>query len=190
MKFYVVAFCALLSLGVGACTNNTGAPLAQMTFDHVKPFPVYVASYEPENIYASGMKMLPEGFVSDPSKLIYDYLQNRFEAAGHQGKLKIQIMDVSVQHAVVDSENKVGALIGLAKKDHYTVKAYIDVTGLGVGTYDEQKRSLVVSRNIFIADHLSLVERERMEMQALDNMVDDLDLTLRKILKDQFKILR
>ena len=192
MKHYFLILLMVFPLFVSACTmvsGNDGKSLAQMTFDHVKPFPVYVASYEPVNMNAKVGYNLPEGFVTNPSDLIFDYLTNRYEASGHQGKLRIEIQDVLIKHALVSSDNAVGSLIGL-KKDHYHVKADIDVIALGIGNSEIKKRNLIVSRNIYISDHVSLVEREKLEMQALDSMIDDLDITLRKILKEQFNILR
>lgn len=190
MKYFVflpMLFCAVMLNG---CSSYDGQPLAQMTFDHVKPFPVYVASYEPVNLYAGVKQKRPVGFVSNPSELIFDYLGSRYEAAGNQGKLKIEIADVLINHAVVESDNSVGSLIGLGKRDHYHVKAHINITGLGIDHTEIRKQNLIVSRNIYISEHVSLVERERLEMQALDSMIDDLDIALRRVLKDQFNIMR
>ncbi len=182
---------AMVPILVSACSlnSNDGNTLAKMTFNHVNAFPVYVASYEPVNINEGKTHLLPEGFVTDPAPLIFDYLSSRFEASGHQGKLRIEIKDVVIRHEVVSSDNDIGAMIGLGKKDHYNVKAYIDVILLGSGDVDKRMQSMIVSRNIYISEHLSLVEREKMQMQALDNMIDDLDIALRKVLKETFDIL-
>lgn len=193
MKHKYILPLAVLAVSLGGCshiTGDDGKTLAQMTFQHVKPFPVYVASYEAINMNQGGAVNLPTGFVSNPSQLITDYLNNRYEAAGNQGKLIISVDDVHIQHAVEDSENSVGAMIGLGKKDHYHVKAFISVAGLGIGQYESQQQKLVVSRNIYISEHVSLVERERLQMEALDSMIDDLDIALRKVLNEQFGVLR
>ncbi|MGN7438278.1 MAG: hypothetical protein ACTHOO_06485 [Alcanivorax sp.] len=189
---YLIPMTAL-SMLLASCshiTGNDGKTLAQMTFEHVKPFPVYVASYETTDLNETKAINLPEGFVTNPSSLIYDYLNNRFEAAGNQGKLMISVDDVHIQHAIEKSDNAVGSVIGLGKKDHYHIKAFVSVEGRGIGQYERLKRNLVVTRNIFISEHVSLIEREQLEMQALDSMIDDLDIALRKVLNEQFGVLR
>ena len=191
MKYKNIILMAIAPVIISACSLNTndGNMLAQMTFNHIKPFPVYVASYEPININEGKSHLLPEGFVADPAPLIFNYLSSRFEASGKQGKLRIEIKDVVIRHEIVSSNNNLGAVIGLGKREHYNVKAYIDIVVLGRDHIDKRTQSMTVSRNIYIADNLSLVEREKLQMQALDNMVDDLDIALRKVLRETFEIL-
>ncbi len=191
MKHKIIVFKAFLLSFLSACTfsNNDGSVLAQMTFNNVKAFPVYVASYEPVNINKGKTHLLPEGLVTDPAPLIYDYLNNRFKASGNQGKLRIEIRDVIIRHEILKSDKSLQAVIGFGKKDHYNIKAYIDITVFGSGDTDNFSQSMIVSRNIYVSEYLSLVDREKLQMQAIDNMIDDLDIALRKILKDKFKIL-
>lgn len=190
MKYFIFLPALFVALILNGCASYKGDPLAQMTFDHVKPFSLYVASYEPINIHEGVRQRLPEGFVTNPIDLIYDYLGSRFEAVGNQGKLKIEISSVTINYSVAESSNSVGSLIGLGKRDHYHVKANVDIIGLGIGHSEFKKQSLVLSRNIYISEHVSLVERERLQMQALDSMIDDLDIALRRVLKDQFNVMR
>ncbi len=72
MRYYFRPLFIVLPLLVSACTIPAydGNPLAQMTFDHVKPFSIYVASYEPVNMNSGVTHKLPDGFISDPSELI------------------------------------------------------------------------------------------------------------------------
>ncbi|MCK5385243.1 MAG: hypothetical protein KAJ29_06655 [Alphaproteobacteria bacterium] len=177
---------------LAGCTSigQDGDPLPKITFDHVKPYPLYVAAYEPVGLPVSMAPNRPAGFVTDPDQIIFDYLNSRFEAVGTQGKLVVKIRSVDIAHESIDSENSFNALIGLNKKDYYRVTAIIDINVLGIGNIDWQKQSMTVYRDIYISEHVSLVEREKLELQAMDHMVDDLDIALRKILNDNLGILR
>ncbi len=184
-----ILLCATLFLGgCNTLYNGGGQPLAQMTFKHVKPYPVYTASYEPVT-YIQSKDSLPEGFVADPAKLAYDYLNSRFQAAGSSGKLRLIIKDASVNHELVKSKNKMGSIIGVDSSDHYFVRLVIKLELYGSGEDEVKETTLTVYRNIYISEHVSMVEREEAQMQALDRLMDDLDNSIRKILKDNFSVL-
>ncbi len=186
-KFFL---CSLLLLG--ACNmqhSGGGEPLAQMTFEHVKKHPIYVASYEPIAFTSNTKQLASEGFVVDPANIIYDYLTSRYEASGAQGKLKIVIKDVSIEHEVVKSVHKLGELFGVDKRDHYIIQAELGLQIYGITKYEQQEITFKANRNIYISEHSSLVDREEVQMRALDSMIDDLDIAIRKVLKEKFFVL-
>ncbi|MCK5375078.1 MAG: hypothetical protein KAJ40_07325 [Alphaproteobacteria bacterium] len=185
---------ALIILGtlvLGACTSigTNGDPLPQITFNHIKPYPLYVASYEIIGLSEANSLTIPDGFVSDPSQIVYDYLNSRFEAAGNQGKFLAQIRSVDITHNQVSSDSSINAFVGLDKKDHYRVTVVVNLSTRGVHDVDWQRQNLTVYRDIYVSEYVSMVDREKLEMQAMDHMIDDLDIALRKILREQFGIL-
>ncbi|PCI56180.1 MAG: hypothetical protein COB36_05200 [Alphaproteobacteria bacterium] len=189
MKRSVVLFGALM---LGACNpiySGGGEPLAQMTFDHVKPFPVYVASYEAVALVRPQAPDLPEGFIADPAELVHDYLKSRFEASGSQGKLRAVINGVSVKHEIVRSKNKLGAALNVANMDHYMVRVGITLENFGTVERPNQSIKLTAYRNLYISEYSSLVEREKAQMMVLDTLIDDLDRSIRAVLKDKLNIL-
>ncbi len=188
MKYATIVLGVLL-LGGCASLGQNGDPLPQITFNHVKADPLYVASYESVGLEAESKSEITDGFIADPGKIVQDYLKSRYEAAGSQGKLVAKIRSVDIAHERVDSENAIGAFIGLDQKDHYRVSVILDLSAHGVGGMDWQKQSLTVYRDIYISEHVSLVEREKLEMRAMDHMIDDLDIALRKILNNKFGVL-
>lgn len=177
---------------LGACSSYDGKPLAQMTFEHIKPFPVYVASYEvvPYQSQQSRVQALPGGFVSDPAALLRDYFQNRFEAAGTTGKVRAIIDDVTVQHEMVESESKMGALLGVDHQDHYTIRAAVTLEALGTQNYEVRRITMDAHRELYISEHVSLAEREAQQMAALDKLIDEIDTTAQRVLKERFNLMR
>ena len=178
-----------VALMLSGCISSTGGkPLAQMTFNHIAPKPIYVASYEAVAIPA-GTSSLPEGFVSDPAKVVHDYLNNRFEAAGKRGKLRVSVQYASVEHDVVASRNKFGKVLGVDKSDHYVMKVGIALQAFGFSNFDTKSTMLNATRDVYISEHVSLVERERLQLEALDQMIDDLDIPIRKVFTEEFGIM-
>ncbi len=186
----VIYICAVFI--IGACSpiyNGGGQPLAQMTFEHIKPYPVYTAAYELVPFIRDDANILPEGFIADPAKLAHDYLKARFEASGSRGKLRIVIKDASVTHEVTPSNTKVGAAFGLGQRDHYIVTLIVKLQLYGVGKYEHQETTLTAHRNIYISEYASIVERESEQMKALDSLIDDLDGSIYKVLKNNYSII-
>ncbi len=189
MRALVLMSVPLLLLG--ACTSLSkydGQPLAQMTFDHVKPYSVYTASYDV--VPYSGVLNLPETFIANPATFARDYLKSRFEPVGTQGKLRAVIHDVSVTHQREAQDNKVGAMMGLGGQDHYYIEMKIGVEAFGTPQSDRQGTILTARRNVYISEHVSIVEREELQMKALDSMIDDIDIAMRKVLKDDLRLMR
>ncbi|MGH1375900.1 MAG: hypothetical protein ACRBCK_06070 [Alphaproteobacteria bacterium] len=183
----VMALCS--SVMLTACNpvyRGGGEPLAQMTFEHVKPFSIYVASYNPIEYPQAETLSLPQGYVANPADLIFDYLGSRYQATGSQGKLRIEIDDITVKHTIEQSSNAVGAALGVAKKDKYTVHAALKIVALGTSRYDRKEVTLKAHRTVTVSEHISLSERENAQMQALDNLLDDLDVTIKRLLMQEF----
>lgn len=169
-----------------ACASGDGKPLPKMTFEHIAPVSVYVASYEVIN--DKGLTRL-EGFMGDPAQSITDYFRNRFEPSGANGKLIARVTQASITHRVVKSENSFGAWLGVDRDDEYTIKAQVALQLYGLGGYQFREVKINAMRVVGISEHKSLIDRERLQMQAIDKLVDDIDQEAHKILKAQFGIL-
>ncbi len=186
-KYALIVSCAFLS----ACTTyNDGKPLAKMTFEHVQAYPVYAASYEVVPYHSEGSLVLPQTFVANPAIFTRDYLTNRYEAVGSQGKFRATIQSVKVEHERLSSENKVGSVIGVAGMDLYKVEVQVSMEALGMPGYERQGSTITARREIKVSEYVSIIERERLQMQALDALVDDLDVAMRKILKNEFHLIK
>ena len=189
MKRGILLCGALMLSACNPMYTGGGEPLAQMTFDHVRAYSVYVASYEPVELVNPQGSVLPEGFVSDPAIVVHDYLKSRFEAAGSQGKLRAIIKDVVVRHETVPSKNKIGAALTVANMDHYTVRVAVVLQAFGTAGHESQSVTLTAHRNFYVSEYSSLVEREEAQVLALDKPIDELDISIRAVFKNQFKVL-
>ncbi len=45
-------------------------------------------------------------------------------------------------------------------------------------------------RELYISEHVSLAEREAQQMAALDKLIDEIDTTAQRVLKERFNLMR
>ncbi|MDH5722112.1 MAG: hypothetical protein OEY94_02170 [Alphaproteobacteria bacterium] len=157
-----------------------------MTYDHLAPIPVYAASYEVIN--DKGETRI-EGFIGDPAQSITDYFRHRYTPNGSNGKLVVRIVDSSITHRMLQSDNRMGALLGVDRDDEYTIKAQVDVQLYGSGAYRFQEVRINATQIVAISEHKSLVDREKLQMEAIDRLIGNIDKETQKILNEKFDIL-
>jgi hypothetical protein len=160
-----------------------------MTFAHIKAEPIYVASYEVVPLPIRKKPGLPVGFIADPADVTYDYLKSRFAASGPTGKFRAVIDNVAVTHEILPSKNEVGAALGIGKRDHYRITLKVKLEAIGINGFNRKGTSLIAKRDVYISEHVSLVQREKEQMAAIDLLIDDVDEAVRKVLRDEFKLL-
>lgn len=177
--------CALLCFT--GCAKD-GKPLAKMTFDHLQPEFLYVSTYEPVDNSNFVDSNLPQGFVSNPANVIMDYLNHRFTAAGGQGRLVVALDNVSVVHQVSDSSSKVGQFLGVDRYDTYNIEAMVKITAYGLPGYESRTVQMKARRMLEVTEYLSIIEREKKQMQAIHSLIDDLDDAIVKALRNDLKI--
>lgn len=177
-----------------ACTTTKTPPPEKMTFDSLQPFPLYVASYEIQNQTANMLGFTDEsvdaGFVASVNKTVDDYLHHRFSAVGTNGKFLAVLKEASVKSTVLPSENKFGAWLDVDKSDRFDMKIVVHMAIFGVGNYEKKGIDVIANRMLTVPEHVTLAERENLQMEALDNLIDDLDGSIQQVLKEDFQVLR
>lgn len=163
--------------------------MTEMSFNHLQPYPLYVASYEIFTTPQTDTIQLPEGFVANPVTITHDYFTNRFHETGTQGKLSVVIDNATIKHSIQKSESSVGAFIGVDHYDVYDITMLIKLDVFEVKGYQKQENKIRVSRSVSVSEHVSLAERERIQMQALDALMDDVDEGVKNILGQDLGIL-
>jgi hypothetical protein len=188
-KYLVLPFVFSASFTLLGCANESGKVMTEMSFNHLQPYPLYVASYEIFTTPQTDTLQLPEGFVANPVTIAHDYFTNRFHATGTQGKMSVVIDNATIKHSIENSQNTVGAFIGVDHYDVYDITMLIKLDIFDVKGYQKQENKIRVNRSVSISEHVSLAERERLQMQALDELMDDVDDGVKNILGEDLGIL-
>lgn len=174
---------------LGACTSGDGAPPAKLSFDKLQPYPVYVASYEILTTPHVDSLKIPEGFVANPVQIAQDYFSNRFTETGTQGKLSVIIEKADVTHKIEKSKSKVGAFIGVDHYDVYNILLSVKLRVLDVSGFERQENTITARQMVSISEHVSLAERERLQMETMDALMDDVDGAVKAMLGKDFGVM-
>lgn len=177
------------ALLLSACASGDKKVMTEMSFEHIKPYPLYIASYEIFTTPATDGIRLPEGFVANPVDITRKYFTNRFEETGTQGKLSVVLDQALVTHKMEQSQSKIGAFMGVDRYDIYEISMVVKLILFGVKGYEKQENVIRVNRLVSISEHVSLAERERLQMQALDALLDDIDVGVRNLLDKDLGIM-
>lgn len=189
-KFLASAAALILLSG---CVPAVGKPPAEITFDHIKPFSIYVAAFDVQEGYlgmGDNQNMGGTTFLTPPGQVVVDYFKSRYAAAGTNGKLVVNVESSSVTHKLVESENTMGAFLGVDHKDVYHLEVVSRLTAYDVGGFMQKEMKITAKRDLSISEHITLAERERAQAQALDQLLDDLDRAVQHALRNEFNILK
>lgn len=185
---------AFLSLGVAGCTSNPspeGKPLPQLTFDHVQPLMVDVASINIDNRYQPGYDMedVSESFPTPPDMAIQNYTERRLQPAGNTGVLNVVIKDAHVYQSQVKPEGAVNRWFGMNDSDLYDILIKVSMFALN----DSGERSPTVNMEfkseMKIPEHYSIAEREAKQLEFLEELMKKVDQSYTKSLRDDLGLL-
>lgn len=179
-------FCACI-VGLAGCADTTQKAVPNLSFDHTRPVSLHVGEYtvEPAPAYAYG---LPAGFVTDPAKKIEEFFRTRFNTDGAQGRFVVSITNVEVRENTQASENVVGQFLNVDKRDRYTIEATLRVMAYGIDGFRLQTVDVKAQQMVEMSEHVSLGERERLQMEAVHDLISGLDKQVQKIVSEQFRI--
>jgi hypothetical protein len=180
-------FVAIFGLS-GCAVDGSKGGVPDLSFARTEQKPVYVGEYavEPAPAYTNPM---PAGFVVDPAKKIEEYFKGRFQASsGAQGRFVVSISNVSVLYDVKGSDSAIGQFLNVDKKDSYILQATIRLLVYDVGGYDVQKLDIQSTRRVTMSEHVSLAEREKLQIEAVHGLISVLDKEAQRAVQDMFHI--
>lgn len=174
MRLRFIPALFIICIVLAACTTTGGKPLPALTFAHIAPVPIKVARVvqHPGNGHTDG------GFILAPDEALQRYLGRKFQSAGGPGILSISIEEAGVTHGFEKSKNQAGNFLGVAGFDVYDVTLKLRAEHLDPGGVVLYGKVLSVGQKIKISEHASLVERERHQLEGLEEMFKQLDILL------------
>lgn len=181
-------------VGLAGCATTSVPPLQKMTFDQLEPFPLYVASYEIKNQTLDMLGFAPDnveqGFIASVSQTVDDYLRHRFSAVGTNGKFLAVLKEATLTQKQIPSDNRIGAWMNVDNRDRYDLKVVVHMAVFGLENYEKRGVDVIANQMVTIPEHVTLAERETLQMQALDSLLDNLDGSIQQVLREDFRILR
>ncbi|HEY0901252.1 MAG TPA: hypothetical protein VGD95_03945 [Micavibrio sp.] len=184
-------------LGLAACTSTpvaTQSPQQELSFTNVPPYHVNAARVEVETRYVAGAdpKDVASSWAVSPDVAVRRYAENRLQPSdmpGQTGALKFVIDDARVYKTMIQPDNKVVNWVGAGNQDQYEMFLklaiyYTDDVGMQTG----RKGELSFNRTLTMPASVSLAEREKRQLQFLEQLMKDVDVAVAKALSEKFSM--
>ena len=167
--------CVLTLLSGCASDSGGGMPLPQMTFAQVRPMAVNVQGI---NVRAAESDAAYD-FAIDPAEAARQYVDRRFVAAGPSGTLDVSIETATVTKKHEEASNKVASFLNVAGMDSYEIALGLRFEHIENGGRLAYGKLLNARRVVHIQEHASIAERERLQLEAMENLFADMDKEVR-----------
>lgn len=192
--FPVILLATVSVLSVTACTSaptSASGPSPELSFTNITPYHVDAARVDVENTYVPGSdpKDIASTFPVSPDVAVRRYAENRLQPGGQRGALKFIIEDARVYQTEIVPDNKVVNWMGAGKQDQYEIFLklklhYTDDLGMQEGRQGE----ISFNRTLTMPASVSLAEREKRQLEFLDQLMKDVDASVSKALLERFSM--
>lgn len=185
----------ILFLTVTGCSNlsqDNTPPVPQLTFAHMQKIPVDVERVEYDSYVRRGATLwdVANDLPTPPDLAMQRYLNNRFDAVGPSGVLKVDLVESRVTSTEVANPNKVLSYIPLANINEYTFEIVVSVESRYQTGRPNAKNTMRFVRKRTIPTDSTLAYREALLQKTLEELIRDIDEALLNILSTQFKLIQ
>ncbi len=179
----------LTVLVLTACATAAPKPLPSLDLSRVEPQNLPIGSVEVEPPPAYMNTAIPAGFIVKPAQLAHDYFKARYKAQGVEGRFKVAVVKSLVTHRVEASDNPVGNFLNVAKSDVYEIQMIVRLEALDYGPYARQSQEITATQRLSISEHVSLAERENLQVEAMQDLLKRLEAQAQLSLRDTFRMI-
>lgn len=180
---------------LGACTatpvdHHVVTP--QLTYEHVKPISVDISSIDFLTDTQRGAQPwdISNDMPTPPDVAMRRYLEQRYEAVGANGTLKIELKKADIHHESVPQDNPFMRYISFANEQEYTFEIIVDLATKYLSGKPDRTTSLRFVRVEKIAPQATLAYREARLQRVLEEIIRDIDTALINEFAHEFNIVR
>lgn len=194
MKSFSVLLLTVSLFSVAACTStpvSNSKPQQELSFTNISPYHVEASRVEVENQYVPGAdaKDISSTFPVSPDIALRRYAENRLQPGGTTGALKFVIEDARVYQTVIKPDNSVVNWMGAGNQDQYEVFLKVSLYYTDeIGKQSGRKGVLNFNRTLTMPASVSLAEREQRQLQFLEQLMKDVDVSVSKALTEKFSM--
>ena len=177
--FFALALSSLF-LTLGCETPVATQKLPKITFVHLQPFSINVASIEIVNQFSSTMKAphIEHKVPTSPATALIQWVKDRLKATGKFGKLRLFIEDASATETKLDLDKSLKGQF--TKQQSHLYKFSLRATALLTDASGVRLGSATVkaTRSTTIREDISLNERQRAWFELVDQLINDFNLQM------------
>ena len=173
---------------VAGCTSPSalnGKPLPAMTFKHLQPVVLNVASTEIQ----VRPSLTSEGFSYPLDDMVDFYLQRKLNAVGQKGNILASLEESSIKRLYEPSEYEALSYFDLAGFDVYEVALKLRLEHQADNGGEPLYGTVINARRLIkVSQHTSIVEREQAQFEGLEQLFLELDSHVDKVLIQDMKL--
>jgi len=194
LKSIVVA----MSIGLLASSCQTSVPTEkqpELTFSHLTPLEVNVASVEIKNAYKAtpGVKHVEDRFPTSPAKALARWLADRIKPVGgpNSGKLRLVITDASIIETALKQDKSIKGTFTNQQTHSYDMVVGARAEILGYNGAERAYSTAKAMRTFTTPGNLSLNEREKIWFHATEKLMagfnEEMEANMRQYLSSYLK---
>jgi len=191
-----IAVAACVGLLVSSCqTSVPTEKQPELTFNHLEPLKVNVASVEVKITYKAtpGVNHVEERFPTSPAKAINRWIVDRVRPVGgpNSGKLRLVITDAGIIETALKQDKSITGTFTHQQTQSYAMIAGARVEVLGYNDVERAYSTAKAMRTFTTPDNLSLNEREKIWFDAMEKLMkgfnEEMEANMRQYLGSYMK---
>ena len=174
------AFCSVVILSAALLTGACEMPmksqnLPKITFAHLQPFKVDVASVEVVNRFTPSMKAphIEHQLPISPAAALAQWGKDRLKAVGKTGKLRLLIEDARATETVLGKDKSLKGHFTKQQSHRYDLALRATVYLTDAGGIERGAASASATRSATVREDISLDERERTWFDLVDRLMKE-----------------
>ena len=181
MRVVSILCAGILASGVAACTsvpNPEGKPLPHLQYQYSAPIGLDVKNIDVQD-HTRDVSSEYVNYVESVEGAVLNYLGNRFRSDGGSNAetLSFVLEQVSLAQDFRESDNRVGAFLGVAGQDVYQLSVTVHAN-LEDRLGNMRGKRIHVGRKLFISEHASVAQRDKLQLEGLEALIHSLDEAL------------
>lgn len=179
--------CIVLFLIVAGCTAMPADPMPRLNFSNLTPIKLNVASIEVIDDYTPPMQApnVEHLFATPFYDAVQLWAKQRLGMAGPEGFVRLTITEASVKEVSLPIEQGLRGMLTRQQAYRYDARLAVQLEADAPGVDSRGYITVVAERSRTIVEGVSLAEKERAWHEITKSIMDDLDKSVERSLRQR-----
>lgn len=193
MRLGLKSFALGLTLFAAACETHVEVPsYAAITFSHLSPIPMDVASREGVIAYAKPLKApnVEHEFPVDIGATAEGWIQDRLQPTGTSGTATLTIIDASVVETELEKETGLTGLVTTDQGHRYDAKLVASLKAVDLNNQRTAETTVSVKRSQTVPEDATFNEREKIWYELVEKLMADFNTQMEQSIEQHMTLFR
>ena len=193
MKFGLKTVLTAVVLLVAACETHVEVPsYARITFNHLPPITLDVASVSAKTIYQQPLTApnVEHEFPVDIAKTAENWVNGRLRAGGASGDATLSILDASVVETKLAKETGLTGLVTTDQGHRYDATLTASLSAEDLSNQRAAEATVTVKRSQTVPEDATFNEREEIWYEMTEKLMADFNAELEKAIDQHMALFR